>query len=96
MRCADVNERYSPFSVHEKILLWDKEKAKYCYLALLLLFHFSAIIFHVDSCESYATLDTPRGEKSGLFSFFSISCVDMDEMKRGSYLREYKALLYLN
>ena len=41
------------------------KKAKYCYLALLLLFHFSAIIFHVDSCESYATLDTPRGEKSG-------------------------------
>ena len=29
------------------------------------LFHFSAIFFHVDSCESYATLDTPRGEKLG-------------------------------
>ena len=51
--------------VHEKILLVDKEIAKYCYLAFLLLFHFSAIIFHVDSCESYATLDTPKGEKSG-------------------------------
>ena len=40
-------------------------KTSYCYLALLLLFHSSAIIFHVDNCESYATLDTPKGEKSG-------------------------------
>ena len=55
-------------SVHEKILRWDIEKTRYCYLALLLLFHFSAIFFHVDSCENYATLDTPKGEKSGLFS----------------------------
>ena len=51
--------------VHEKILLVDKEKAKYCYLTLLLLFHFSAIIFHVDSCESYATLDPDERQKSG-------------------------------
>ena len=43
----------------------DKEKAKYCYLTFSVVFHFSAIIFHVDSCESYATLDTQRGEKSG-------------------------------
>ena len=82
--------------VHEKILLMDIEKPGIATWLFCILFHFSAIIFHVDSCESYATLDTPRGEKSGLFSFFSISCVDMDEMKRGSYLREYKALLHLN
>ena len=65
MKCADVNERYGTLSVHEKILRGDKEKAKYCYLAILLLFHFSAIIFHVDSCESYATLDTDERQKSG-------------------------------
>jgi hypothetical protein len=29
------------------------------------IFFFSAIFFYVDSCESYATLDTPKGEKSG-------------------------------
>ena len=52
--------------VHEKILRGDKEKAKYCYLTFSNIFHFSAIIFHVDSCESYATLDTPKGEKSGI------------------------------
>ena len=55
-------------SVHEKILHGDKEKAKNCYLALLLVFHFSAIIFHVDSCESYATLDTDERQKSGFIS----------------------------
>ena len=65
VRCADVNERYSPFSVHEKILLVDKEKAKYCYLTFMVVFHFSAIIFHVDSCESYATLDTAKGKNRG-------------------------------
>ena len=82
--------------VHEKILRVDKEKAKYCYLTFSMRFHFSVIFFHIDSCESYATLDQDERQKSGLFSFFSISCVDMDEMKRGSYLREYKALLHLN
>ena len=51
--------------VHEKILHLDKEKAKYCYLTFSMIFHFSAIIFHVDICESYATLDTAKGEKSG-------------------------------
>ncbi len=49
----------------QKILRGDKEKAKYCYLTFSNIFHFSAIIFHVDSCESYATLDTAKGEKSG-------------------------------
>ena len=49
-------------------------KTRYCYLAFLLQFHFSVIIFHVDSCESYATLDTPKGEKSGdsLYDYYSI------------------------
>ena len=66
MRCADVNERYSPFSVHEKILLMDIEKPGiatwlFCYCL------FSAIFFYVDTCESYATLDTAKGEKSGDF-----------------------------
>ena len=28
-------------------------------------FDFSAIFFHVDSCESYATLDTDERQKSG-------------------------------
>ena len=31
--------------VHEKILLVDKEKAKYCYLAILYLFSFFGDIF---------------------------------------------------
>ena len=53
--------------VHGKILRVDKEKAKYCYLTFSMIFHFSAIFFHVDSCENYATLDTPRGEKSDCF-----------------------------
>ena len=52
--------------VHEKILLVDKEIAKYCYLAIMLLFHFSVIFFHVDSCESYATLDQDERQKSGI------------------------------
>jgi hypothetical protein len=52
----------------------DIEKPGIAYLVMLYLF--SAIIFHVDSCENYATLDTPRGEKSGaivtyLFNHFS-------------------------
>ena len=54
--------------VHEKILLMDIEKPGIATWLFCIYFHFSAIIFHVDSCESYATLDTPRGEKSGLFS----------------------------
>ncbi len=29
--------------VHEKILLVDKEKAKYCYLTFSIIFHFSDI-----------------------------------------------------
>ena len=53
--------------VHEKILLVDKEKAKYCYLTFLVILNFSAIFFHVDSCESYATLDTDERQKSGLY-----------------------------
>ena len=53
--------------VHEKILLMDIEKPGIATWLFCILFHFSAIIFHVDSCESYATLDTPKGEKSGLF-----------------------------
>ena len=60
---ANVNERYSYLSVHEKILV-DKEKAKYCYLTFSMIFHFSAIIFHVYICESYATLDTDERQKS--------------------------------
>ena len=65
VRCADVNEEYRPMPVHGKILRVDKEKAKYCYLTFSMRFHFSVIFFHVDSCESYATLDTAKGEKSG-------------------------------
>ena len=30
-----------------------------------MILHFSAIFFHVDSCESYATLDTVERQKSG-------------------------------
>ena len=55
--------------VHEKILRGDKEKAKYCYLTFSMIFHFSAIIFHVDSCESYATLDTDERQKLGVALF---------------------------
>ena len=55
--------------VHEKILFVDKEKAKYCYLTFSVVFHFSAIFFHVDSCESYATLDTDERQKSGVALF---------------------------
>ena len=65
MRCADVNERYGTLSVHEKILRLDIEKPGIATWLSRYSFHFSAIIFHVDNCESYATLDTPRGEKSG-------------------------------
>ena len=65
MRCADVNERHSPLSVHEKILRWDIEKPGIATWLSVYSFHFTAIIFHVDSCESYATLDTAKGEKSG-------------------------------
>ena len=61
--------------VHEKILLVDKEKAKYCYLTFSVVFQFSVIFFHVDSCESYATLDTPRGEKSGILTFDILSMI---------------------
>ena len=62
--------------VHEKILHLDKEKAKYCYLTFLMRFHFSVIFFHVDSCESYATLDQDERQKSGnilisLYDYFS-------------------------
>ena len=53
-------------SVHEKILHVDKEKAKYCYLTFSMIFHFSAIIFHVYICESYATLDTDERQKTGI------------------------------
>ncbi len=52
-------------SVHEKILHGDKEKAKYCYLIFSVVFLFSTIFFHVDSCESYATLDQDERQKSG-------------------------------
>ena len=51
--------------VHEKNIAFGYRKTRYCYLAILYLFSFSAIIFLVDSCESYATLDTAKGEKSG-------------------------------
>ena len=72
MKCADVNERYSLLPVHEKILRVDKEKAKYRYLTFSVVFHFSVIFFHVDSCESYATLDTDERQKSGrMVSYFS-------------------------
>jgi len=59
-------------SVQEKILHRDKEKAKYCYLTFSNIFHFSAIIFHVDSCESYATLDQDERQKSGFIILFTI------------------------
>ena len=36
---------------------------------ILYLFHFSAIIFHVDSCESYATLDTDERRKIGMILY---------------------------
>ena len=55
--------------VHEKILRGGKEKAKYCYLTFSMIFHFSAIIFHVDSCESYATLDQDERQKSGGYGY---------------------------
>ena len=45
MRRADVNEKYSPFSVHEKILRLDIEKTRYRYLAVLYLFSFFGDIF---------------------------------------------------
>ena len=60
-----VNARYSPLRIQKKILHLDKEKAKYCYLAFLLLFHFSAIIFHVDRFENCAKLVETKGEKIG-------------------------------
>ena len=50
-----------------KNIAYGYRKTRYCYLAILYLFHFSAIIFHVDSCESYATLDTDERQKSGVF-----------------------------
>ena len=62
MKCADVNGRYSLLPVHEKILLVDKEKPGIATWLFCIIFHFSAIIFHVDICESYATLDTAKGK----------------------------------
>ncbi len=67
VRCADVNERYSPFSVHEKILRLDIENPGIATWLSRYSFHFSAIIFHVDSSESYATLDQDERQKSGTF-----------------------------
>jgi hypothetical protein len=43
----------------------DKEKPGIATWLFGIYFHFSAIIFHVDSCESYATLDTDERQKSG-------------------------------
>lgn len=60
-----LTERYSPLPVHEKILRVDKENAKHCYLTSSITISFFNDVFRVDSCESYATLDTPMGEKSG-------------------------------
>ena len=56
------------FQYTKKILHGGKEKAKYGYLTFSMIFHFSAIIFHVDSCESYATLDQDERQKSGFIS----------------------------
>ena len=56
--------------VHEKILRLDIEKPGIATWLSDYSFLFSVMFFHVDSCESYATLDTPRGEKSGDESFF--------------------------
>jgi hypothetical protein len=48
----------------------DTEKPGIATWLFCIYFHFSVIFFHVDSYESYATLDTPRGEKSGDESFY--------------------------
>ena len=45
----------------------DTEKPGIATWLFCIYFHFSAIIFHVDSCESYATLDMAKGEKSGIY-----------------------------
>jgi len=62
------------FQYTKKYCIWIKKKAKYCYLTFSKIFHFSAIIFHVDSCESYATLDQDERQKSGdsLYDDYSI------------------------
>ena len=64
--------------VHEKILHVDKEKAKYCYLTFSMRFHFSVIFFHVDICESYATLDTDERQKSGDSLLFIHICLFLE------------------
>ena len=68
MKCADVNERYRLLSVHGKILHLDIEKPGIATWLSRCFFHFSVIFFHVDSCESYATLDTDERQKSGFIS----------------------------
>ena len=52
---------------YTKNIAFGYRKTRYCYLAFLLLFHFSAIFFHVDSCESYATSDQDERQKAGKF-----------------------------
>ena len=63
-----------PCQYTKKYCLWIKKKPSSATWLSRWLFHFSVIFFHVDSCESYATLDTPRGEKSGnsFFDYYSI------------------------
>ena len=58
--------------VHEKILLVDIEKPGIATWLFYIYFHFSVIFFYVDSCESYATLDTDERQKSGFIILFAI------------------------
>ena len=47
----------------------DIEKPGIATWLFCIYFHFSAIIFRVDSCESYATLDQDERQKSGRVFF---------------------------
>ena len=58
--------------VHEKILLVDIEKPGIATWLFYIYFHFSVIFFYVYICETYATLDTAKGEKSGFIILFAI------------------------
>ena len=70
-RRDDLFDGIDPCEYTKEILLMDIEKPGIATWLSCYYFTFQRYFFHVDSCESYATLDTPKGEKSGRSSGFN-------------------------
>ena len=58
-----------PCQYTKKYCVWIKKKPSIATWLFYIYFYFSVIIFHVDRCESYATLDTAKGKNRDDFIF---------------------------